>query len=129
MPLCALYARDLGASSVEVGLMATAFLLASFVVTPAMGWLADHLGAHTVLGLSLLTYAELLVAYVPITSPSTLLVLRALEDVSAAGVLTPARALMNTVRSRGPYPSPSTRQARRPKLQASCGLLVACKAA
>jgi MFS family permease len=63
MPLRALYARDIGASSVEVGLMATAFLLASFVVTPAMGWLADHLGSRTVLGLSLLTYAGLLAAY------------------------------------------------------------------
>jgi MFS family permease len=97
MPLRALYARDIGASSVEVGLMATAFLLASFVVTPAMGWLADRMGPRTVLGCSLLTYAGLLAAYVPITSPSTLLVLRALEGVSAAGVLTPARALMNTV--------------------------------
>jgi DHA1 family multidrug resistance protein-like MFS transporter len=97
MPLRALYARDLGASSVDVGLMATAFLLASFVVTPAMGWLADRIGPHTVLGCSLLTYAGLLAAYVPVTSPGTLLVLRALEGISAAGVLTPARALMNTV--------------------------------
>jgi MFS family permease len=97
MPLRALYARQIGASSAEVGLMATAFLLASFVVTPAIGWLADRIGPRTVLGCSLLTYAGLLAAYVPITSPSTLLVLRALEGVSAAGVLTPARALMNTV--------------------------------
>ena len=84
MPLRALYARDLGASSVEVGLMATAFLLASFVLTPAMGWLVDHLGSRTVLGLSLLTYAGLLAAYVPVTSPATLLVLRALEGVSVS---------------------------------------------
>jgi MFS family permease len=97
MPLRALYARDIGASSVEVGLMATAFLLASFVVTPVMGWLADRMGPRTVLGLSLLTYAGLLAAYVPITSPGALIALRALEGVSAAGVLTPARALMNTV--------------------------------
>jgi hypothetical protein len=32
MPLRMLYARDLGASSVEIGLMATVFLLASFAV-------------------------------------------------------------------------------------------------
>jgi MFS family permease len=34
---------------------------------------------------------------VPVTSPGALITLRALEGVSAAGVLTPARALMNTV--------------------------------
>jgi MFS family permease len=97
MPLRALYARDIGASSVEVGLMATSFLLASFAVTPAMGWLSDRLGPRTVLGLSLLTYAGLLAAYVPVASPGALIALRALEGVSAAGVLTPARALMNTM--------------------------------
>jgi len=97
MPLRALYAREIGASSIEVGLMATAFLLASFAVTPAMGWLSDRIGPRTVLGCSLLTYAGLLAAYVPVTSPGALIVLRALEGVSAAGVLTPARALMNTV--------------------------------
>jgi MFS family permease len=97
MPLRALYAREIGASSVEVGLMATAFLLTSFAVTPAMGWLSDRIGARNVLGLSLLTYAWLLAAYVPVTSPGALIALRALEGVSAAGVLTPARALMNTV--------------------------------
>jgi MFS family permease len=86
-----------GASSVEVGLMATTFLLASFAVTPVIGWLADRVGPRTVLGLALLTYAGLLAAYVPVTSPGALMALRALEGVSAAGVLTPARALMNTV--------------------------------
>jgi len=97
MPLRALYARDIGASSVQVGLMATSFLLASFVVTPAIGWLSDRMGPRIVLGVSLLTYAWLLVAYVPVTSPGALIALRALEGVSAAGVLTPARVLMNTV--------------------------------
>ena len=97
MPLRALYARDIGASSVEIGLMATVFLLASFAVTPAIGWLSDCMGYRTVLGLSLLTYAWLLAAYVPVTSPGALIALRAVEGVSAAGVLTPARALMNTV--------------------------------
>jgi MFS family permease len=97
MPLRTLYAREIGASSVEVGLMATSFLLASFAVTPAIGWLSDRVGYRNILGLSLLTYAWLLAAYVPVTSPGALIALRALEGVSAAGVLTPARALMNTL--------------------------------
>jgi MFS family permease len=97
MPLRALYAREIGASSVDVGLMAISFLLASFAVTPAMGWLADRMGPRNVLGFSLLTYGWLLAAYVPVTSPGALIALRALEGVSAAGVLTPARALMNTL--------------------------------
>jgi MFS family permease len=78
-------------------------LLASFAVTPAMGWVSDRIGHRIVLGLSLLTYAGLLAAYVPVTSPGALIALRALEGVSAAGVLTPARALMNTMASKGRY--------------------------
>jgi MFS transporter, DHA1 family, multidrug resistance protein len=103
MPLRALYARAIGASGVEVGLMATAFLLAGFAVTPAVGWVSDRIGHRTVLGLSLLTYAGLLAAYVPVALPGALIALRALEGVSAAGVLTPARALMNTVAPPGRY--------------------------
>ena len=60
MPLRALYAREIGASSVEVGLMATSLLLASFAVTPAMGWLSDRAAYRDVLALSLLAYACLL---------------------------------------------------------------------
>jgi MFS family permease len=97
MPLRTLYARDLGASSVEIGLMATVFLFASFAVAPAIGRLSDRLGPRPVLGLSLLTYAGLLTAYVPVTSPRALIALRALEGVSAAGVLIPARVLMSMV--------------------------------
>ena len=60
MPLRALYAREIGASSVDVGLMAISFLLASFAVTPAMGWLSDRAAYRDVLALSLLAYACLL---------------------------------------------------------------------
>jgi hypothetical protein len=40
--------------------MATSFLLASFAVTPAMGWLSDRAAYRDVLALSLLAYACLL---------------------------------------------------------------------
>ena len=62
-----------------------------------MGWLSDPMGSCDVLGLSLLTSAGPLAAYVPVTSLGVLIMRRGLEGVSAAGVLTAARALMNTL--------------------------------
>jgi MFS transporter, DHA1 family, solute carrier family 18 (vesicular amine transporter), member 1/2 len=53
MPLRALYGRQIGASSTEIGLMTTSFLLAGFLATPGIGWLSDHFGYKNVLWLFL----------------------------------------------------------------------------
>jgi len=44
MPLRALYGREIGASSAEIGLMTGSFLLAGFIASPAVGWLSDRFG-------------------------------------------------------------------------------------
>jgi MFS family permease len=40
-PLYALYMRDIGASSVDIGLMTSAFLLAGFLAASPLGWASD----------------------------------------------------------------------------------------
>ncbi len=100
MPLRALYARDVGASSAEVGLMASAFLLTSFVAAPFVGWLADRFGYVTLLWTGLLFHAILVVSYIPVHSPAILIGLRGLEGVAAAAILPPARALVNSIAPR-----------------------------
>ncbi|HET8913055.1 MAG TPA: MFS transporter, partial [Ktedonobacteraceae bacterium] len=95
VPLRTLYGREVGASSVEIGLMTSSFLLAGFVATPFVGRLADRLGYKNVLWFGLLMHALLILAYIPAQNPFLLIGLRALEGIAASSVLPPARALVN----------------------------------
>lgn len=97
MPLRALYGRDVGASSIEIGLMAAAFLITGFAATPAMGWVTDRVGPSRVLWVGLLAHGLLVLAYIPAQHPVLLIGLRAVEGIAAAAVLPPARALVNTL--------------------------------
>jgi len=103
MPLRALYGRSVGATGVEIGLMASSFLLAGFLAAPLIGRLTDKFGAGNVLWVGLLAHALLVLAYIPAQDPILLIGLRALEGVAAAAAYPPARALMNRL-------APATRQ-------------------
>ena len=95
MPLRALYARSIGSTAVEIGLMTTSYLLASFLIAPLIGRLTDRLGASRLLWIGLLGHAIVVVAYLGAHAPALLLALRAAEGVTAAAVIPPARALIN----------------------------------
>lgn len=103
MPLRALYGRSVGATGIEIGLMASSFLLAGFLAAPLIGRLTDRLGAGNVLWVGLLGHALLVLAYIPAQDPIVLIGLRALEGIAAAAAYPPARALMNRL-------APATRQ-------------------
>jgi MFS family permease len=101
MPLRALYGRQIGASSAEIGLMTTSFLLAGFLATPGIGWLSDHFGYKNVLWLGLLLHAVLMLAYIFVQDPLMLIGLRGLEGIASVSVLPPTRAMMNALAPRG----------------------------
>ena len=103
MPLRALYGLEIGASSGEIGLMASVALLTGFLAAPPLGWLTDRVGARPMLAVGVLAHAVLVLAYVPVRNPELLIVLRGLEGIAIVAVLPPARALMNAV-------APKTRQ-------------------
>ena len=103
MPLRALYAQRIGASSVEIGLMASVALLTGFLAAPGIGWLGDRFGQRTVLWLGVLAHALLVLAYIPVRDPLLLIGLRGLEGIAIVSVLPPSRALMNAL-------APATRQ-------------------
>jgi MFS family permease len=101
MPLRALYGRQIGASSAEIGLMTASFLLAGFLATPGIGWLSDRFGYKNVLWIGLLLHAILMLAYIFVQDPVMLIGLRGLEGVASVSVLPPTRAMMNTLAPRG----------------------------
>src|SRR5438552_19042194 len=72
MPLRALYGRSVGATGVEIGLMASSFLLAGFLAAPLIGRLTDRFGAGNVLWVGLLAHALLVLAYIPAQDPPLL---------------------------------------------------------
>jgi len=96
-PLYALYGREIGATNWEIGLMSSAFLLAGFLATPAIGWLADRFGPRPVLGIGLCLHALITLGYIPLRSPGLIIGLRALEGAATMAVLPPARALINSL--------------------------------
>lgn len=104
LPLRALYGRSVGASSGEIGLMASAALLTGFFAAPPIGRLSDRLGHGYVLFVGLVVHALLVLAYIPIEDPALLIALRGLEGIAMVGILPPARALANTL-------APPSRQA------------------
>jgi DHA1 family multidrug resistance protein-like MFS transporter len=97
MPLRALYSQQVGASSGEIGLMASAALLTGFLAAPPIGWLTDRAGHRRVLWMALFAHAVLVLAYAFVRDPIALIGLRALEGIAIIGVLPPARALMNAL--------------------------------
>ena len=104
LPLRALYGRSVGASSGEIGLMASSALLTGFLAAPIIGRLSDRLGHGYVLFVGLVIHTLLVLAYIPIENPVLLIGLRGLEGIAVVGILPPARALANTL-------APPTRQA------------------
>ena len=104
LPLRALYGRSVGASSGEIGLMASSALLTGFLAAPLIGRLSDRLGHGYVLFAGLVIHTLLVLAYIPIENPALLIALRGLEGIAVVGILPPARALANTL-------APPTRQA------------------
>jgi MFS family permease len=95
MPLRALYAQRVGASGVEIGLMASVALLTASLAAPPVGRLTHRFGPRRVLWVGVLCHALLVLLYIPAQQPLLLIGLRGLEGIAIVAVLPPARALMN----------------------------------
>jgi MFS family permease len=104
LPLRALYGRSVGASSGEIGLMASSALLTGFLSAPLIGRLSDRFGHGYVLFAGLVVHMLLVLAYIPIENPVALIALRGLEGIAVVGIMPPARAIANML-------APPTRQA------------------
>jgi DHA1 family multidrug resistance protein-like MFS transporter len=95
MPFLPLYAQVLGASSgLEIGFLASAFLITrTFLATP-MGSLSDRVGRKTMILSGLVVYSILSVLFGLASDYYQLLLFRGLQGVASAMVWTPATALV-----------------------------------
>lgn len=93
MPLLPIYARNFGATGVQLGLLTTSFAISRAVTTYPGGWLADRSGRKKPVVAGLLMYSVVMVLYGFTEDVNQLIFLRALQGV-ASGIVWP---IINTM--------------------------------
>src|SRR5258708_669921 len=93
-PVRVLYAQSRGASLAIIGAMASAYLISNFVFQYPVGWLADRWGRKEGMIVGLTAQAGLSLIYLFITDPILFIILRFVEGIAAAAILSSARALI-----------------------------------
>jgi len=91
-PLLPLYARDLGAAGLSLGMIFAGFSMARFVLTPFIGRLSDRMGRRIFLATGLLLFSGFSLAYMSATTATHLILIRALHGASAGMVIPIAQA-------------------------------------
>ena len=92
IPFLPIYAEEMGASGVWLGVIFSGWALARALVMPFMGRLSDIKGRKTILALGLFFYAILSVAYIAASTAPMLAVIRWTHGLAAAMVLPIATA-------------------------------------
>jgi multidrug resistance protein len=100
-PLMPLYARELGARGLSLGLIFTGFSLAQFIAMPIVGRLSDRLGRRPFLVVGLTLYALFSLAYSVATGVVSLIVVRVLHGATAGMVNPVAQAYIGDITPEG----------------------------
>jgi len=100
-PLLPLYARDLGAAGLTLGMIFAGFSMSRFILTPFIGRLSDKLGRKIFLvtGLAILSLFSL--AYIRAETVAQLILVRALHGASAGMVIPVAQAYIGEISPKG----------------------------
>jgi MFS family permease len=93
-PIMPLYATNLGASGVMLGLMIAAFSISRGVLQPFIGGLSDRYGKKSFMVIGLTIYALVGLAYVIAASVGQLILIRVLNGVGSAMVVPVAMAIV-----------------------------------
>ncbi|MBM3308292.1 MAG: MFS transporter [Candidatus Eisenbacteria bacterium] len=100
-PLMPLYARELGARGLSLGLIFTGFSLAQFISMPIVGRLSDHHGRRLFLVVGLSLYTLFSLAYSVASGVAQLIAVRVLHG-AAAGMVNPvAQAYIADITPKG----------------------------
>lgn len=88
MPILPVYARDLGATGLQLGFLTTSFAITRAIITFPGGWLSDRIGRKKPVILGLFAYSIVMALYGFSSDVNHLIILRALQG-AASGIVWP----------------------------------------
>jgi MFS family permease len=100
-PLLPLYARDLGAAGLSLGMIFAGFSMARFLLAPFIGRLSDKYGRRIFLATGLILLSGFSLAYMSAQSALHLIAIRALHGASAGMVIPIAQAYIGDMSPEG----------------------------
>ncbi|MFH1689342.1 MAG: MFS transporter [Candidatus Eisenbacteria bacterium] len=100
-PLLPLYARDLGASGLQLGMIFSGFAMARFLLTPFIGRFSDKLGRKAFLACGLLAFSGFSLLYIWASTAGQLILVRSLHGASAGMVIPVAQAYIGDISPEG----------------------------
>jgi DHA1 family multidrug resistance protein-like MFS transporter len=100
-PLLPLYARDLGAAGLQLGMIFSGFSMARLVLTPFIGRLSDKRGRKIFLTVGLAILSLFSLAYVRAETAGQLILIRVLHGAAAGLVIPIAQAYIGEISPKG----------------------------
>jgi DHA1 family multidrug resistance protein-like MFS transporter len=100
-PLLPLYARDLGAAGVSLGMIFAGFSMARFMLTPFIGRLSDRFGRRIFLAIGLALFSLFSLAYISASTAAHLIIIRVCHGASAGLVIPVAQAYVGELSPEG----------------------------
>lgn len=101
VPILPSYARDMGATATQVGVMFAVFSLARISLNPVVGYIADRSEIKRLMLVGLFGYAGISLLYVHASSPGQLIAVRILQGAASACILPLAMSYVALIARRG----------------------------
>ena len=96
-PLLPLYAEDMGATGIWLGIIFGGFSISRAIVMPIMGRLSDRVGRKLILGAGLFAYSVISLGYLWANTVGVLSLVRFLHGISAGMIMPIAQAYVGDI--------------------------------
>ena len=100
-PLLPLYAENLGATGIWLGIIFASFSISRAIVTPIFGRLSDRHGRKLFLCIGLITYSIISLGFIWANSPPQLALIRLVHGVSSGMIIPIAQAYVGDISPEG----------------------------
>jgi MFS family permease len=97
LPIMPLYARELGASGLTLGVIFSSYAFTMAILNPVIGGVADRVGYKRIIALGLAIHVPVALLFVAATRPSHLILIRLAEGALSAMVNTVAMAYAGSI--------------------------------
>lgn len=100
-PLLPIYAENMGATGISIGMIFAGFAISRTIIMPVSGRLSDRTGRKLFLCIGLLSYAIFSLGYVYAGSVSELILVRLVHGISAGMIVPVAQAYVGDISPKG----------------------------